>query len=128
MLRELAGAIEAITVEVPLMIVLEDLHWSDYSTLDLISYLARRRDRARLIVVGTYRPVDVILGEHPLKAVKRELQGARLVSGASPRVPDGSRGRAIPRSYLARPPISQMARSARSSPHGGQSAVHGQSG
>ena len=67
MLRELAGAIEAITVEVPLMIVLEDLHWSDYSTLDLISYLARRRDRARLIVVGTYRPVDVILGEHPLR-------------------------------------------------------------
>ena len=78
MLRELAGAIEAITVEVPLMIVLEDLHWSDYSTLDLISYLARRRDRARLIVVGTYRPVDVILGEHPLKAVKRELQAHGL--------------------------------------------------
>jgi DNA-binding winged helix-turn-helix (wHTH) protein/predicted ATPase len=78
MLRELAGAIEAITSEVPLMIVLEDLHWSDYSTLDLIGYLARRRDRARLIVVGTYRPVDVILGDHPLKAVKRELQAHGL--------------------------------------------------
>ena len=78
MLRELAEAIEAITAEVPLMIVLEDLHWSDYSTLDLITYLARRRDRARLIVVGTYRPVDVILGEHPLKAVKRELQAHGL--------------------------------------------------
>jgi DNA-binding winged helix-turn-helix (wHTH) protein/predicted ATPase len=73
MLRELAEAIEAITAEAPLMIVLEDLHWSDFSTLDLIAYLARRRDRARLIVIGTYRPVDVILGDHPLKAVKREL-------------------------------------------------------
>ena len=128
MLRELAGAIEAITVEVPLMIVLEDLHWSDYSTLDLISYLARRRDRARLIVVGTYRPVDVILGEHPLKAVKRELQAHGLCKELPLEVLDGGRRRAIPRSYIARPPISQMARSARSSPHGGQSAVHGQSG
>src|SRR4030095_2401573 len=70
--------IEAITADAPLMIVLEDLHWSDYSTLDLIAFLARRRDRARLMVVGTYRPVDVILGEHPLKAVKRELQAHGL--------------------------------------------------
>ena len=30
MLRELADAVEAITIEAPLMIVLEDLHWSDY--------------------------------------------------------------------------------------------------
>jgi predicted ATPase len=58
--------------------VLEDLHWSDYSTLDLIAYLARRRDRARLMVIGTYRPVDVILGDHPLKGVKRELQAHGL--------------------------------------------------
>jgi DNA-binding winged helix-turn-helix (wHTH) protein/predicted ATPase len=78
MLRELADAVEAITIEAPLMIVLEDLHWSDYSTLDLITYLARRSDRARLIVIGTYRPVDVIVGEHPLKAVKRELQAHGL--------------------------------------------------
>ena len=61
MLREMAEAIEAMTAEAPLMIVLEDLHWSDFSTLDLIAFLARRRDPARLLVVGTYRPVDVIL-------------------------------------------------------------------
>ncbi|HZM96821.1 MAG TPA: AAA family ATPase [Vicinamibacterales bacterium] len=78
MLREMAEAIEAITAEAPLLMVLEDLHWSDYSTLDLLAFLARRRDRARLLVVGTYRPVDVILGEHPLKAVKRELQAHGL--------------------------------------------------
>jgi len=78
MLREMAEAIEAITATSPLIVVLEDLHWSDYSTLDLIGYLARRRDPARLMVVGTYRPVDVILGEHPLKGVKRELQAHGL--------------------------------------------------
>jgi DNA-binding winged helix-turn-helix (wHTH) protein/predicted ATPase len=78
MLREIAEAIEAIAVESPLLLVLEDLHWSDYSTLDLISYLARRQDRARLMVIGTYRPVDVIVGDHPLKGVKRELQAHNL--------------------------------------------------
>ena len=70
--------IEAITAETPLIVVLEDLHWSDYSTVDLIAYLAQRSDPARLMVIGTYRPVDVILGEHPLKAVKRELQAHGL--------------------------------------------------
>ena len=74
MLREMAGAIESLTSLSPLLLVLEDLHWSDYSTLDLVSYLARRGDPARLMIVGTYRPVDVILNDHPLKSVKRELQ------------------------------------------------------
>ena len=78
MLRELGDAVDAITIEAPLLIVLEDLHWSDYATLDVISHLARRVDRARLMVIGTYRPVDVILADHPLKAVKSELHAHRL--------------------------------------------------
>jgi DNA-binding winged helix-turn-helix (wHTH) protein/predicted ATPase len=73
MLREMAEAVEILAAESPLLLVVEDLHWSDYSTLDLISYLARRRDPARFMLIGTYRPVEVILGEHPLKNVKREL-------------------------------------------------------
>ena len=78
MLREMADAIETLTVEFPLLLVLEDLHWSDHSTLDLVSYLSRRRDPARLMVIGTYRPVDVIVADHPLKGVKRELQAHGL--------------------------------------------------
>jgi DNA-binding winged helix-turn-helix (wHTH) protein/tetratricopeptide (TPR) repeat protein len=78
MLREMADAIEALAAEAPLIVVLEDLHWSDYSTLDLIAYLARRRDPARLMVIGTYRPVEVILNDHPLKGIKRELQAHGL--------------------------------------------------
>src|SRR5205807_7676870 len=78
MLREMAECIEALTSDSPLLLVLEDLHWSDYSTLDLTSYLARRHDPARLMIIGTYRPVDVIVGDHPLKGVKRELQAHGL--------------------------------------------------
>lgn len=73
MLREMAETLEAISVETPLVFILEDLHWSDHSTLDLIAYLAQRQERARLLVIGTYRPTD--LGRtHPLKKIKHELQ------------------------------------------------------
>jgi DNA-binding winged helix-turn-helix (wHTH) protein/predicted ATPase len=78
MLREIAEAMEALTAETTLVLALEDLHWSDYSTLDLISYLARRRERARLLVIGVYRSAEAILQEHPLISVKQELQMKRL--------------------------------------------------
>jgi DNA-binding winged helix-turn-helix (wHTH) protein/tetratricopeptide (TPR) repeat protein len=73
MLRELADAMEVITAKRPLVLWLEDLHWSDYSTLEWLSFLARRREPARLLVLGTYRPVEVILREHPLRKLKQEL-------------------------------------------------------
>jgi predicted ATPase len=74
MLREMAEALEVLTAERGLVLWLEDLHWSDYSTLDLLASLARRLEKARLLVLGTYRPVDVIVREHPLKTVKQELE------------------------------------------------------
>jgi DNA-binding winged helix-turn-helix (wHTH) protein/predicted ATPase len=74
MLRELGEAIDAITTERPLVLWLEDLHWSDTSTLELLVVLARRREPARLLVIGSYRPVDVLVQEHPLRTVKQELQ------------------------------------------------------
>jgi DNA-binding winged helix-turn-helix (wHTH) protein/tetratricopeptide (TPR) repeat protein len=78
MMREMAETLEALTSSTPLVLVLEDLHWSDYSTLDLVSYMARRRKQAKLMLVATYRPVEVALSEHPLKGVKQELQWRRL--------------------------------------------------
>jgi predicted ATPase len=51
MLRELAEAVEMFTAERPLILVLEDLHWSDVSTCDWLAYVARRRDPARLLVL-----------------------------------------------------------------------------
>src|SRR5215468_1798966 len=73
MLRECAEAVEALTAVRPLVLVLEDLHWSDQATLALVAYLAQRRAPARLLLLGTYRPVDVIVHGHPLKAVKTAL-------------------------------------------------------
>jgi DNA-binding winged helix-turn-helix (wHTH) protein/tetratricopeptide (TPR) repeat protein len=74
MLRELAEAVEALTADRLLILWLEDLHWADVSTLDWLAYVARRREPARLLVIGTYRPTDVLVQGHPLRAVKQELQ------------------------------------------------------
>jgi DNA-binding winged helix-turn-helix (wHTH) protein len=74
MLRELAESLEASTASEPLVLVLEDLHWSDRSTLDWLAYLARRRDPARLMVLGTYRPVDALPNQSALRAVLPELR------------------------------------------------------
>jgi len=73
MLREMGEALERLTADQPLVLILEDLHWSDYSTLDLISYLARQRRAAQLMLIGTYRAVELIVSGHPLKAVKQDL-------------------------------------------------------
>ncbi len=75
MLREIAEALEALTTEQGTVLVFEDLHWSDRSTVELLAYLAQRRTVLRLLVVGTYRLADIILRDHPLKGIKQELQG-----------------------------------------------------
>ena len=68
-----AEGLEALSAERPLVLMLEDLHWSDASTVEVLALLARRRDPARLLVLGTYRPVDLIVHAHPLMQVPREL-------------------------------------------------------
>ena len=74
MLREFAALIEALTTDVTLVLVLEDLHWSDASTVDLLSVLAERHESARLLVIGTYRPADAVVRDHVLMSATRTLQ------------------------------------------------------
>ncbi len=78
MLREISEALETITAEVPLLMVLEDLHWVDLSTLDFISEIARRRDFAKFMLVVTYRPLDAALATHPLQSLKQDLRVRQL--------------------------------------------------
>ena len=74
MLREIGEALETITANQQLVqLVLEDLHWADGSVGRLISTLARRRSRGKLMLIGTLRPVDVTLAQHPSKTVKQDL-------------------------------------------------------
>jgi DNA-binding winged helix-turn-helix (wHTH) protein len=78
MLREICEALEALTAREPLILILEDLHWADHSTLDLISAVARRRGLAKLMLLGTFRTVEMILSKSPLKELKQDLLVHRL--------------------------------------------------
>ena len=70
MLRELAQALEALSAARPVVLWLEDLHWSDLSTLDAIAFLARRSEPARLMVIGSYRPADARSRGHRVQSIK----------------------------------------------------------
>ncbi len=73
MLREFCVAVEALAADRPLVVWLEDLHWSDPATVDLVSAVARRTEPARLLVIATYRPVEVAIKDHPIGRLKRQL-------------------------------------------------------
>jgi len=73
MVREFCEGLEFLTRATPLVLVLEDLHWADHSTLDVISALARRRYPSRLLIIVTFRPADVILAASPLKTLRQDL-------------------------------------------------------
>jgi DNA-binding winged helix-turn-helix (wHTH) protein/predicted ATPase len=74
MLREAAEALEAIGSDRPLALVVEDLHWADPSTVDLVQWLARRDTAARLLLVGTYRPADARAAGHPIGEAGADLR------------------------------------------------------
>ena len=57
----------------PLLFVLEDLHWADRGTLDLLLHVARNLQGARLLIVGTYRDVEVDRS-HPLSGALADLR------------------------------------------------------
>ena len=80
MLREIVEVLEDLTSETPGVLVLEDLHWSDPSTVDLLTYLANRDELARLLVIGTYRAADARAGEHPVDRIVERLEIRNLAS------------------------------------------------
>ena len=52
----------------PLVLLLDDLHWADVSTVDVLNYLAGRFDDMRLLVLVTYRPSDMAVARAPVPA------------------------------------------------------------
>lgn len=71
-LLELAESMEALAARQPLVLVLEDLQWSDASTIDALLHLARRTASAKLLVVASYRP-EALADENPLGAIRTRL-------------------------------------------------------
>ena len=82
----------------PTVLVIEDLHWADESTLDFIRYIGRRLTGVPALLVLTYRD-DEIASTHPLKKVLGELPAAATTR--------------IPLQLLSAQSVSQLARGSR---------------
>jgi len=74
MLREMGDGLGALTESAPLVLLLEDLHWADPSTIDLLRHLCHRITAQRVLVLATFRPEDLEITNHPLKNCKVEMQ------------------------------------------------------
>jgi DNA-binding CsgD family transcriptional regulator len=74
--QQLFGAVLGMLAELaeqrPVLLILEDLHWADRSTRDLVTFLSRVLHRERVAVVATYR-TDDLHRRHPLRPVVAEL-------------------------------------------------------
>jgi predicted ATPase len=94
--REMLAFLEELSRVRPLVLFLDDVHWADASTVDLLAYLGARCAGLRLLVLLTYRPTELLLGLHPFVPVQLELQR----HGYCREVPLGFLGRAEVESYL----------------------------
>src|ERR1700719_2010945 len=72
MLGGVLGLLAELAAAAPVLLVLEDLHWADTSTRDLVTFLSPMLHRERVAVIGTYR-TDDLHRRHPLRGVIAEL-------------------------------------------------------
>jgi tetratricopeptide (TPR) repeat protein/predicted Ser/Thr protein kinase len=74
MLRELGDALAVLTAETPVLLVLEDMHWTDPASVDMLRHLAERARGQRLLLVVTARPEDIERNNPTLKKCYTEMR------------------------------------------------------
>lgn len=78
---EVSQLLAHLTLDRPVMLILEDLHWSDTASIDLLRFVARQAREHRMLTVATYRN-DELTRDHPLyqriPLLVRETQARRI--------------------------------------------------
>lgn len=69
----------------PVMVILEDLHWADEATLDVLKYLGRRIQHLRVLLLVSYRD-DEVSRNHPLRSLLGDLPASLTVRLALPQL------------------------------------------
>jgi len=94
--QEYTDVLRAMAQSRTLILILDDLHWADNGSVNLLFHLARTLLDSRVLIIGTYRPDDVALGRngqrHPLEPVLNELrryQGNILIDLGEARASEG---------------------------------------
>jgi DNA-binding CsgD family transcriptional regulator/tetratricopeptide (TPR) repeat protein len=82
LMSEVASYLGALSAARPLVLVLDDLHWADRDSLDLLDVVTRSLSRAPLLIIAIYRS-DAVQRSHPLFDVLPLLQRDRLVTSLS---------------------------------------------
>jgi tetratricopeptide (TPR) repeat protein len=83
MMREMGDALGMFATSSPIALLLEDLHWADPSSVDLLRHLCQRISSQHLLIAGTFRPEDIERNNHPLKSLKAEMQSHHLCEEVS---------------------------------------------
>ena len=78
MKRELAALLEDVSHRAPLVWYIDDLHWADVSTIDILNYVAGHFEGMRVLIVTCFRPSDMALSKHPFLAIRSDLQSRGL--------------------------------------------------
>ena len=88
MFGAMLGLLAELSDEAPVLLVLEDLHWADATTRDLVTFLLRMLHRERVATIGTYR-TDDLYRRHPLRPVLADLLRTAVggAGGARPAAP-----------------------------------------
>ena len=73
MRREFGCFVEEMSRNRPLILFLDDLHWADSSTCDLLAYAGSRMRNLRILIVAAFRPAAVMQGKHPFLRLKLDL-------------------------------------------------------
>ena len=73
--RELVAFLTELSRLAPIILFIDDFHWADLPTADLLTYLGRNCPGMRLLIVVTYRRDELLLANHPFVPVQRDLQG-----------------------------------------------------
>jgi hypothetical protein len=74
MRREFVSLLERLSLCQPVVLFLDDMHWADASTCDLLTYLGTRVRNLRILVLMTYRPAEVLARQHPFLPLKVHLE------------------------------------------------------
>ena len=97
MRREFVSFFEELSRTRPVILFLDDLHWADASSCDLLAYLGTRMGNVRILILATHRPTAVLARKHPFPPFKLELERR----GVAPALAGARNGRAKVRIWRA---------------------------
>ena len=104
MKREVGALFQDVSRARPVVLFLDDLHWADVSTIDILNYLAGRFADMRVLVVATYRPAEMALAQHPFLGIANDLRSRGLFEEIGARLPRPGRCRTVSRAGVSGAP------------------------